>query len=176
MLLDRAGLGSQSLPDLGTVPSKRPPKLKKKKACDSSGPAGLAVSSCHHKVNMARLLQGASPSKATQQPGSTPGRQLRNRLEERGDQEHSLPPKRTSTRLRSQVITYRHRGTRAGLSSQGHAGASAEAGGVTQVRVAVAARSPQALLGSALPGNLELHDPPQVGASRPRTSHTGFVL
>lgn len=54
--------------------------------------------------------------------------------------------------------------------------ASAEAGGVTQVRVAVAARSPQALLGSALPGNLELHDPPQVGASRPRTSHTGFVL
>lgn len=31
--------------------------------------------------------------------------------------------------------------------------------------MAVAARSPQALLGSALPGNLELHDPPQVGAS-----------
>lgn len=128
MLLDRAGLGSQSLPDLGTVPSKRPPKLekKKKKARDSSGPAGVAVSSCHHKVN--NLPAGHSAAR------QHPGRQHRNRLAERGDREHSLPPKRTSTRLRSQVITYRHRGTRAGLSSQGHTGASAEAGGVSQVR------------------------------------------
>lgn len=125
-----------------------------KTACHSSGPAektqplgrkggwrALAMS-----VAMRIFQQGHS------EPVSASGCQLHNRLAECGDQVHILPPKRTSQRLRSQVITDRQRGNKSRIVLSRPVPVL-RLEGSPRSRVAVVARSPQAMLRSALPGN-----------------------
>lgn len=86
------------------------------------------------------------------EPVSASSCQLHNRLAECGDQVHFLPPKRTSWRLRSQVITDRQRGNKNRIVLSRPVPVL-RLEGSPRSRVAVVVRSPQAMLRSALPAN-----------------------
>lgn len=162
MLLDGAGLGSQSLPDLGTVPSKRPPKLKQQGCVTAVGlqtkhsrqGVRVVVSSCHNKVNMALACCNVNlPARPLSSQSAPQAASFVIGLQSVGTKYTSSPPKKTSTRLRSQVITYRHRGNKSRIVLSRPRWCQLRLEGSPRSRVAMVARSLQALLGSALPGN-----------------------
>lgn len=141
------------------MPSKRSLKLKQHVTAEGlqtkhslwegrGGGAALAITKQVRPLSVAMRIfqQGHS------EPVSASGCQLHNRLAECGDQVHFLPPKRTSWRLRSQVITDRQRGNKSRIVLSRPVPVL-RLEGSPRSRVAVVARSPQAMLRSALPAN-----------------------
>lgn len=110
------------------------------------------------------------------EPVSASGCQLHNRLAECGDQVYFLPPKRTSWRLRSQVITDRQRGNKSRIVLS-RLVPVLRLEGSPRSRVAVVAMEVSTGYAECSLSKLwSCTDPPQVCASSLRTSHTGSVL
>lgn len=110
------------------------------------------------------------------EPVSASGCQLHNRLAECGDQVYFLPPKRTSWRLRSQVITDRQRGNKSRIVLS-RLVPVLRLEGSPRSRVAVVAMEVSTGYAECSLSKLwSCTDPPQVCASSLRTSHMGSVL
>lgn len=138
----------QEVTEIKTACHSRGPTDKTQPLGRKGGGAALAITKQVRPLSVAMRIfqQGHS------EPVSASGCQLHNRLAECGDQVHFLPPKRTSWRLRSQVITDRQRGNKSRIVLSRPVPVL-RLEGSPRSRVAVVARSPQAMLRSALPAN-----------------------
>lgn len=134
------------------------------------------ASSCHNKVSRTLVCCNENlPARPLSSQLAPQGAGFIIGLQSVGDQVQFLPAKRTSRRLRSQVITDRHRGNKSRIVLSRPVPVL-RLEGSPRSRVAVVARSPQAMLRSALPGNFGAGRSTAVCASCLRTSHMGFVL